>query len=236
MLRDLSNLHKFINEYSRKKYTYEPLPVGSIESQVAWIFRECTAPWLKVAFDAPFAEMLQEARSLRDQFVPHRENDSQGWRSLCIHGISPIHTDCWQSYGYSSEAQVVYNWTDIAPFAPVTVNFFQNTFPYLNYQRLRFMLVEPGGYIMPHRDATENHLTTAVNISLNNPDGCQLVSELGTVPYSDLGSIFLFNNYYRHAVFNDSDQDRYHIIVHGQWNAPVWTKLIFESYLRACHG
>lgn len=236
MDHDLTKLRDFVNHNKDKTYSYQPLPQGNAESQVNWIFRECTAPWLRLLIDAPYKEMLAEARSLRHRFVVHREGDGRGWKSLCIHGISASHTDSWQSYGYTSENEVIYDWTDIKDRAPVTVEFFKNQFPYKKYHRLRFMLLEPNGYIMPHSDNQNNNLTSAINISLNNPENCMLTTELGTVPYSDQGSTFIFNNHYQHAVVNDSDQDRFHIIVHGHWDPPRWNPLVHKSYMAAQNG
>lgn len=236
MSHDLNQLHSFLESHKNKNYQYQPLPPGSPYDQIEWMLKKCTAPWLRLLIDAPFELMLNEARSLRHRFVLHREDDGQGWRSLCIHGISAEHTNSWQSYGYANENEIHYDWTDIKDQAPVTVAYFRDNFPYVKYQRLRFMLVEPKGYIMPHSDNQNNNLAAAVNISLNNPEGCRLVSEMGTVPYSDQGSVFLFNNHYTHAVFNDSDQDRFHIIVHGQWDPSRWNTLVCESYMKAANG
>ena len=91
------------------------------------------------------------------------------------------------------------------------------------------MLLEPGGYITPHSDNPESFLGGAVNISLNNPEGCRLVTTLGEVPFRDSGSAFLFNNHYQHAVYNDSEQDRFHIIVHGSFT-PEWKMIVRRSY------
>lgn len=236
MSHDLNLLRGFIEEHKNKTYQYPSLPSGDMHSQLAWIFNKCTAPWLRLLIDAPYKDMLNEAISLKHRFVTHREGDGRGWRSLCIHGISAEHTDSWKSYGYTDESQVHYDWTDIKDHALVTVEFFKNKFPYKTYDRLRFMLIEPGGYIMPHSDNANNNLAAAVNISLNNPIDCRLTTELGTVPYSDQGSTFIFNNHYMHAVVNDSDQDRFHIIVHGQWDPIRWNPLVHKSYMATQNG
>ena len=97
------------------------------------------------------------------------------------------------------------------------------------------MLLEPNGYIAPHIDNEKSSVAAAVNISLNNPDGCRFTTEWGTIPFNDNGSIMMINNHYRHSVHNDSDTDRFHIIVHGGWRSPDWQKLVVESY-RSKHG
>ena len=49
--------------------------------------------------------------------------------------------------------------------------FFKERFPYKNYYRLRFMLLEPGGFITPHKDTDTNKLSP-INMALNHPKGC----------------------------------------------------------------
>ena len=78
------------------------------------------------------------------------------------------------------------------------------------------MLLEPGGYIEPHQDRkdTEKRLSVC-NISLNNPDGCKFVfKDHGIVPFENKGSAFLMDISNVHAVHNDSDQPRIHMIIH----------------------
>jgi aspartyl/asparaginyl beta-hydroxylase (cupin superfamily) len=91
------------------------------------------------------------------------------------------------------------------------------------------MLLEPGGYITPHVDA-HNHVFGAVNISLNNPEGCRLVTECGTVPFRSSGSAMFLNTSYQHAVWNDSNEDRIHMIVHGAADRSYWHKLVVDSF------
>jgi hypothetical protein len=224
-------------EQHNDKNTFQllPLPDGDVNFQAEWILKHSQAPWLEiVGIDAPYAAMYQEARALRDLFVFHRgeETGMKGWRSLAVHGISATKTNVPETYGLDS-AQVRYDWTEIQDQCPVTVKFFKEVFPYNQYQRLRYMLVEPGGYIAPHSDNTTNMPGAAVNISLNNPEGCRLTNIHGTVPFKNSGSIFLFNNYYRHAVHNDSSTDRFHMIVHGAWRNPEWNHLVVNSYKEA---
>ena len=212
-----------------------PLPDGDVHFQADWILKHSRAPWLEIlGIDAPYAEMYHEAQALRDMFVFHRGEEAgmQGWRSLAVHGISATKTNIPETYGLDS-AQVQYDWTEIQDQCPVTVKFFKEVFPYNQYQRLRYMLVEPGGYIAPHSDNVVNMPGAAVNISLNNPEGCRLTTVQGTVPFRNSGSVFLFNNHYRHAVHNDSDADRFHMIVHGQWRNPDWNQLVVNSYKEA---
>ena len=229
-------IKEFLDQYNDKN-TFEllPLPEGDVHFQADWILKHSQAPWLEIlGIDAPYAEMYQEAQALRDMFVFHRGEEAgmKGWRSLAVHGIGATMTNVPQTYGLDPD-KVKYDWTEIQDQCPVTVKFFKDVFPYNQYQRLRYMLVEPGGYIAPHSDNVNNTPGAAVNISLNNPNNCRLTNIHGTVPFRNSGSVFLFNNHYQHAVHNNSDTDRFHMIVHGAWRNPEWNHLVVNSYREA---
>lgn len=193
-----------------------------------WIITKSKLHWLKIqGMPIPHSDMLAEAKNLRHRFVNHRADNGTGWYSLCIHGISSEKTNSANTYGYT-DATAPYCWTEIANQCPITRNYFQNCFYYLKYLRIRFMLLEPGGYIEPHHDSIDYKLGP-INISLNNPNNCKLVSEGGTVPYEP-GSAIFFNTSYRHAALNDSNEDRYHIIVHGQPDGNFWKDIVNKSF------
>ena len=199
-----------------------------------WILNRSHIPYLSLNLtDVPYQEMLHEAISLDHLFVKHRSSDSRGWSSLAIHGISSQHTDhyaVYPEYANLSNDAVPYVWTEIQDRCPVTVEYFKNVFPYDVYHRIRFMKLDPGGYILPHSDSPDLSLR-AVNLSLNNPVDCDFVFEkYGVVPFCNSGSAFLVANGYRHAVRNLSNQARYHIIVHGYATTQPYYDLVVNSY------
>lgn len=225
---------EFFKQHDYKNtFVYPPLPATTdLWAQFNFIMNDTRVPWLEiVGIDVPYKEMFAEAHALKDRFVFHRAEEGchRGWRSLAIHGIASDKTNIPETYGLDP-AQVKYTWTDIQDQCPATVNFFKNIMPYNSYQRVRFMLLEPGGYILPHSDNTRSCLGAAVNIALNNPTGCRLTTELGTAPFQDTGTILFFNNHYQHAVWNDSDQDRIHMVVHGTWNSERIMPIVINSY------
>lgn len=232
------HIQDFMDLNQSKTYQYTPVPDGEFWDQANWVLHHSGAPWLELlGIDAPYKAMYEEARALRDMFVFHRDQEDghRGWRSLAVHGISATKTNIPETYGLDPN-KITYGWTEIQDRCPETVRFFREVFPYNSYQRLRYMLLEPGGFIAPHSDNPRSSLCAAVNISLNNPAGCRMVTELGQVPFRDEGSVFLFNNHYQHAVYNNSDIDRFHIIVHGSWRDPDWSRLVLNSYKKAANG
>jgi len=225
-----TTLNNFFAEHQNKKYQFE----SNKNATADWILNSSHIPYLPLYLESvPYDKILSEAQALDDLYVAHRSNDSLGWASLSIHGITSQHTDhyaVYPEYANLTNDQVPYTWTEIQHRCPVTVDFFKNVFPFTVYHRIRFMRLDPGGYILPHSDSPDRSLR-AVNISLNNPAGCDFVFEnIGTVPFSDSGSIFLVANGYTHSVWNRSDQTRYHIIVHGYTTKSAYYDLVSDSY------
>jgi hypothetical protein len=183
-----------------------------------WTIMESGWPWLKLSSlnNQPFGEMLKEAEALIDDFKPHREDYGHGWRSLTLHGLN----EDTQSLGqYSEDRNQVLSqldWTWVADKCPVTKKFLEEVWPAEFLNRVRFMLVEPGGYILPHRDRPDDQKRLSVcNISLNNPEGCEFVmGGFGKVPFDNNGSAFLMDISNFHSVWNRSDRPRIHMIIH----------------------
>lgn len=200
-----------------------------------WIVSKSGLPWLELDIQIPYKEMHAEAVALKDEFVPHRDEDfhggyrHQGWMSLCIHGIDAYKTNHYDQYGYTNHEETPYQWTHIIDRCPVTYDFFKNVFPYKKYFRLRYMLLQPGGYITPHADQDTNRLSP-INISLNTPKECmfKMKGHKGYVPL-DTGKAVLLDVGNTHAVYNKSDEDRFHIIVHGI-KTKEYEELVVRSY------
>src|ERR1041384_8364408 len=75
---------------------------------------KCGLPWLRldVAFDHD--ALLKEAEQMASGFVSHRSN-GRGWKSICLHGISPTHTQAATRYGYESESAAPEGYGDPRP-------------------------------------------------------------------------------------------------------------------------
>ena len=179
-----------------------------------------------------YEEMYQEAAALIDEFYSHREDGEshKGWKSLVIHGRGKHITQGDDQYD-NLNTLPDYHWTNIADCCPVTTNWLKNYSLLDKFLRVRFMLLEPGGYIMPHRDNDKRKLQ-AINIALNNPDGCKFGMEnYGLIPWSP-GDVRLIDISTCHAVWNNSSIPRIHMIIHG-WSVQQYKnyrKLIIESY------
>lgn len=223
-------LKNFYNQYHDCSYSYPEMPKIN---PFGWIVGPGRIPYLPLQIEGPWKEILAEVKQLDDLFVAHRDDgQTQGWSSLCLHGLGAFYTDATSIYPEFRdipEKELPWKWTEIANRCPVAYEYFKNKFPYQSYLRLRFMRLAPGGFIGPHADAT-SYILGAVNISLNNPTGCEMVlKDVGVVPFNDAGSVIALNTSYEHMVWNQSLEPRYHMIVHGMW-APAWNDIVVNSY------
>lgn len=182
-----------------------------------WIVMESGWPFFKLSAldNQPWKEMHIEAEALLEYFKDHRTDYGEGWKSLTLHGLSED-TQTLNSYGDRAETIKQLDWTWVAEQCPVTKKFLTDVWPAEFLNRVRFMLLEPGGYILPHQDrADEEKRLSVCNISLNNPEGCEFVMKnQGRVPFEDKGSAFLMDISNVHSVWNRSDEPRIHMIIH----------------------
>lgn len=80
----------------------------------------CSAKYLVLDIKFPFKEMLEEAKRLKNRFVPHRSKISQGWESLTLHGLGEDKTSSFEDYGYSNGGDAAKDmfWTKAAEDSP----------------------------------------------------------------------------------------------------------------------
>jgi hypothetical protein len=146
-----------------------------------------------------------------------------------LHGIDNEYTNDWMYYDGKFKTEPEYKWTSISEQCPVTTTFFKEQFPYRTYKRLRFMWVEPGGYILPHQDNQQRCLTP-INISIYNPVQCEFrYKNYGTLPFVN-GSAFLIDVGQPHSVWNRSSEARLHIIAHGKKNKEKFLPILEQGW------
>lgn len=206
-----------------------------------WLLNKSNFGWLELDLDIDLAAWKKEALSATEHLVPHRESDSYGWNSCCIHGINITATGAWTNYGYTDEKKVPYKWTELSNQTPNIKEFWSN-FPYDSYRRIRFMEVTPNGYINPHSDTPgrlpgEDNFDALkfgvpVNVAIIHPEDCFISLENhGCVPFEE-GKAFIINIRNYHSVINLSATPRIHLIAHGMIDKKIneFVKLIADSY------
>jgi hypothetical protein len=219
-----------ISQLMFKKYIdaeYQ-LPDYNPAADFDWIKYQSGLPWLRLNLDVPHELILQEIQAVQPWLVTHRDSygEHQGWKSFCIHGKSfdatreETHYNDNRPYIWTPEAQ---------QHMPGTVDYFLTQWPQTSFARLRVMLLEPGGYVGIHSD-TDQPMLTAINIAITQPPNCDFVMEKhGPVPF-DPGSAFWLDISNKHTVFNNSDQPRWHLIVHQTSASQDFQKLVVNSY------
>jgi len=205
-------LEKFFEQHSKEyRFSYPDI------FDPTWVIKESEWPFFRLsALDKqPYSEMYKEAYKLYDKFYEHREAYGKGWRSLTLNGLDED-TQTLDSYGDRKQTIEKLDWTWVADACPITKKFLTDVWPSEYLNRVRFMLLEPGGYILPHQDRPDTQKRLSVcNISLNNPAGCEFVMKnQGTVPFDPNGSAMLMDISNVHAVWNRSNEPRIHMIIH----------------------
>lgn len=193
-----------------------------------WIEKESNCPSLRLDMQVPHEEMAKEALALMNEFVKHRGEEHPGWHSLVLHGYNKHTTDDWTSNAYDFKERPEYAWTEIADACPVTTNWLKNVWSYSRFDRVRFMLLMPGGYIKPHTDYEVRKLA-AYNVAINNPEGVEFALEdAGMIPWQP-GDARAIDIGRRHSVRHLGTIPRIHMIIHG---APTFehAKLVCRSY------
>ncbi len=169
-------------------------------------------PWIKLDIDVPYRDILCEAKSVEHLRVEHRDKDyisgivNKGWYSLTLYGVGSTIT---------TKTDGPHNWTDVSTQCPHTVKFLKDTFEINDSTgRIRFMWLDPNGFIAPHRDKDYPGYG-AVNIAIHHPRDCFFIfKNQGTVPYKS-GEAYQIDTSYEHLVINKSKEQRLHIIVHS---------------------
>lgn len=200
---------------NNKNFNWKPtLPIPKDLWNSTW-------PWAPFFLHNVDIELLvAEMKLLDPYFVTHREKDKigsyghEGWCALTLHGIAYDKTENYDIYGFDTQKEANYDWTEICHLIPKTMELMKR-FPFINYGRVRIMRLDPGGYIMPHKDG-EGRIFGPFNFALTNPEECEFVIEnFGTVPFK-AGRGFMLDLGLRHCVINRSNEYRYHLIIHGE--------------------
>jgi hypothetical protein len=223
MKRDISRL-------MFKKYQHQQFNPGNLPTDPSfdWIQKSSDLPWLQLDISIPTETILNEIMNIKDLLVSHRDDyaDHNGWESFCIHGRGYDLTREDEHYVDAPD----YHWTkEASDLMPETVSYFKNIWPGHKYRRIRVMRLKPGGYISIHSDTSIQGLQP-INIAITQPKNCFFIMEKhGCVPFEP-GKAFWLDISVRHTVFNDSDQDRWHLIVHQSIEHPEFQNLVVKSY------
>lgn len=202
-----------------------------------WIRFKSRCASLRLNVDSDITDVKEEIVKRSFLAVPHRSSESNGWKSITLHGLSSIMTEPAEYYKDELgivEQSVQHTWTDVSKFFPETVKWIQKNVPIDNYARVRIMVLESGGYIEPHSDTNIGQILggAGVNIAITNPEGCEFcLEDSGLIPWKE-GDVRMVDVHRYHSVRNKSPFQRIHIIIHTDnliWNKSS-IRLVCESY------
>lgn len=172
----------------------------------------------------PTIDILDEIARLEelDLFTKHRGSSHPGWSSFVVHGLGYDKTLGYEYYGYKDDASAPYDWTPEAmAHVPTLVGWLKSSGIKDRYHRVRIMKLAPQGYIGMHDDDPNRYRTQwALNIAINQPPGCEMhfwdnrFNYAGKVPW-EAGDANFVRIHWPHMVRNLSQENRYHIIIHG---------------------
>jgi len=187
--------------------------------------------WLELDLSIDLEEWSKEANIASEYLIPYRVNESNGWSSVAIHGEGE------NIYSNVSATYADYSWTKLSEKTPVIRKFWEQM-PFENLTRVRFMSVDPHGYIGKHRDLPPSSVTDIldfmipINIAIIHPDNCYMtLTDIGVVPFKS-GKVILVNIRNEHSVINNSDVRRIHLIGYGRPGNRMeeFCDLILRSY------
>jgi hypothetical protein len=219
------DLVEFVAANGSKSWKFSAVDHSSPVEFTRWVFEQDNMGWLKLDVGIDLAAWTEESRAAEPHYVDHRSSENyqgmkhKGWKSCCVHGIDIHRTEADETAN-----RHLFHWTALSESVPVITDFWKNHFPVEGYRRLRFMKLEPGGFIGIHNDLPTNSPLTslkdlrvlvnsvAVNVAITQPEGCDFVTEnFGTVPWSE-GDVYIINVTQNHCVVNLSDKPRIHMI------------------------
>lgn len=181
-----------------------------------WIRQESDTGSLRLDIASDISEVVREIKRAQHLAIPHRKEDSQGWRSIVLHGLCSIMTEAPHTYieqGIIDETATE-TWTDASKFFPNTLKWIKENIPFNTFGRIRIMILDPNGYILPHKDFQTSFLGGGLNVAFTNPAGVEFaVEDNGLVPWK-VGDIRMINIGKLHSVRNLDTEPRIHLLAY----------------------
>lgn len=151
----------------------------------------------------------------KNLFTKHRSEYNEGWESFTLHGTAYNNTE--------TNDPNKDHWTKEAlENCPQLVDYIKNSKIKDSYARVRIMKLKPHSCIGIHSDDFFSKKEMwGLNISINNPEDCKMhfwsesFDYLGIVPWEP-GKCFAIKINNKHMVINNSNENRYHLIIHGK--------------------
>jgi hypothetical protein len=214
--------NSFVRHQAKLTQQHIPNPGATVD----WVLNKSNLGYLPLDIELPWQVIRKEALAVVPEMIayPATDYDSHGWVNF------GIYTRGADDLGDHDRTVIEHNdsWTDQArKLMPRTVEYFSTQWPHQQFHKIRLLGLYPKGVIGLHSDDC-NGLHN-INIAIDHPDSCDFVVEnSGVIPFEN-GRAFLVNVGRKHAVINNSNQLRIHLVVY-QDNNDAFDNLVLQSY------
>ena len=227
-----------------------------------WIINHSGLPWLKLDLNIPWKKLHQEISSFKEYFTSYSEDTSdenseaklarklhaarnnvdfpdKNWKLLTLHGVEHNIIMDHSNYKEYKDKNIPYKWTSIGSKCVFNSLYLNSILEIDTNTLIKYNVLEPGGFILPHSDSTDfnKNQCRSLTLFITHPQGCNFhFKNWGNIPASS-GTAFLMNLDNYHGTNNESNEDRFHIMVRFKSGRPVWENfkdknLVKRSFLK----
>jgi hypothetical protein len=213
----------------------------TVDQEYEKIMYQKNLPWLKLDMSFPVAEIWKEIEKIEG----YNDQSNSGWKGLAYRGISAEKVRPYTNYGYKSEDETPYKWTEISDQAPLLRSIIQEKFPNVKIYRVKLNRLMPGGKISPHSDSRKSGLGLTehspytdpdpykikyLTLALDWPEEVEFYVNKNRLPIKT-GDFFLVNFSQKHEVYNTTNQPRTSIIITAELESELfWKELVVNSF------
>jgi len=143
------------------------------------------------------------------------------WKLITLYGVSTEIIEEASNYNINNKQE--FKWTDAGNKCPVHKKFIEDNFNLGNNFYIKYAVLEPGGYTLPHSDMGNFNVGDkdynpgsefyALTFMIKNaPGNIFKFNNYGNIPIKE-GKGFLLNVDHIHCTYNRSSENRYHMMI-----------------------
>lgn len=213
----------------------------TIKQEYEKIMYKKNLPWLKLDMELPVTEIMEELEKIRG----YSNQSEHGWKGLAYRGISAEKVRPYTNYGFKSEDETPYKWTEISDQAPLLKKIIEEKFPNIKLYRVKLNKLLPGGKIYPHNDSRKNGLGLTehspytdpdpykikyLTLAIDWPENVEFYVNKNRLPIKT-GDFFLVNFSQIHEVYNTTNFSRTSVIITAELESEnFWQELVVNSF------
>lgn len=171
--------------------------------------------FLKFNYEFPYQKCLEEVelnKDLWDVFTLRQDMEGTAHSDTkCIPLRGP---DIKVGVDLDEEIKAYYtNFSDYFPVVLSELEYMLENMPELELGRVMLVSLKPGGHISRHKDTgSYAEYYRRIHIPLKSQEGNIFISDQESI-HMIPGEVYMFNHLIEHEVFNNSNEERIHLIV-----------------------